>query len=480
MKFSSILLLLFALGLSPVFAQSYLPKIEPCPCNIKIEKGVIAKCGYLVVPENRKRPDKALIKIPFIFVRKEGMDSVRNISLYTTGGPGYSTTSGISGITANSGFLKYGGFIAFDQRGTKKAIPSLDCPEIEEAIQRSYVENLSRDSLVLLAVKASRKRISAQGIDLSSYTTTESAADINDLKLALKIQSLTLVGLSYSGGLMLKVAKNHPEGIKALVLNSPLPGFVNYEEHGLINMNEALEQIFANVIADSSKNERYKDLRNRFQEYFSNITGQRFTMKYLPKGKTESLMIRYGKAELLDAIIDRIDNSRLRSVPFVMDEIIKGNHSPYITEILNGVFSGDPGLSLGMRYSVYCSEQIAHSDPALIALQEKILPWFAGYPFNNVNAEICDCWKVKAEEKEAKAPVYSRIPALISGGDADPWCRPFYNTLIKRYLPNAQLLLIHNRAHGSGFSADGFDYMEEFMADPFKKLKSKSNNVSIQ
>lgn len=480
MKFYSILIVLFTIGISTGFAQSYSPKIERCACNIKIEEGVIARCGYLVVPENRKRPDKTLLKIPFIFVRKNGMDSVRNISLYTTGGPGYSTTLGITKITANSGFLKYGGFIAFDQRGTKKAIPSLECPEIDEAIKRSYAENLSKDSLVLLAVKACRKRISAQGIDLSSYSTTESAADINDLRLALKIRSLTLIGLSYSGGLMLTVAKNHPEGIKALVLNSPLPGFVNYEEHGLINMNEALEQVFANVLTDSLKDERYKDLRNRFHEYFTKITGQHFTIKYLPKGKTDSLSIKYGKAELLDAIIGRIDNNRLKSVPFVMNELIKGNHYEYISELLDGVFLGDPTRSLGMRYSVYCSGQIAYSDPQLIAMQDQILPWLSGYPFNNVNAEICDCWKVRNEGKEAKTPVYSTIPALISGGDADPWCRPFYNTLIKRYMPNAQVILIHNRAHGAGFGANGFDYLEEFMADPFKKLKSRSNNVIIQ
>lgn len=475
-----ILSLLFALNLSLGFAQSYTPKIEPCACTFKIDKGVIAKCGYLVVPENRAKPDKAQIKIPFIFVRKEGMDSVKNISLYTTGGPGYSTTLGITQITVNSGFLKYGGFIAFDQRGTKNAIPSLQCPEVDEAIKQSYLKNLSKDSLVLLAVKAAKKRINAQGIDLSAYTTIASAADINDLRLALKIQSLTLVGISYSGGLMLTVAKNHPEGIKALVLNSPLPSFVNYEEHGLINMNEALEQVFSNTLADSLQNEAYKDLRNRFHQYFTKITRQRFTIKYLPKGEKDSINIQYGKAELLDAIMDRIDNNRLKSVPFVMAEIINGKHFKYVTEVLNNVFAGNPDRSLGMRYSIYCSEQIAYSNPKLIAKQDNILPWLSGYPFNNVNAKICDCWKVNPEPKEVKEPVYSTIPALISAGDADPWCRPFYNTLIKRSMPNAQLILIHNRAHGSGFGADGFDYLQEFMANPYKKLQSKSGNVTIQ
>ncbi|XHR98220.1 alpha/beta fold hydrolase [Mucilaginibacter sp. UC70_90] len=56
---------------------------------------------------------------------------------------------------------------------------------------------------------------------------------MNDLRLALNVDSLNLVGISYSGGLMLTMARNHPEGVRALLLNSPLPGYVNFEEHAL-------------------------------------------------------------------------------------------------------------------------------------------------------------------------------------------------------------------------------------------------------
>lgn len=60
---------------------------------------------------------------------------------------------------------------------------------------------------------------------------------------------------------MLTVARNHPEGIKALLLNSPLPGYVKYEEHALLNHNEALDQLFDDVEADSVQNARYPELR---------------------------------------------------------------------------------------------------------------------------------------------------------------------------------------------------------------------------
>ncbi|WP_379090893.1 alpha/beta fold hydrolase [Pedobacter sp. UC225_65] len=182
-----------------------------------------------------------------------------------------------------------------------------------------------------------------------------------DLKKTLQIKSMTLVGISYSGGLMLTVARNHPEGIKALVLNSPLPGFVNYEENGLFNMNEALNQVFGNCETDSINQVLYGDLRKRFQQYFKEITGKKFKLDYIEKGTNKTIAISYGKQELLDAIIDRMDNSRLKSVPFVMQEMINGKHEPYVKEVIDNVFNGNQSLSLGMRYSIYCSEQIAYA-----------------------------------------------------------------------------------------------------------------------
>jgi pimeloyl-ACP methyl ester carboxylesterase len=465
---------------SPVFSQGYTPRIEPGNCPIKIASGLIARCGYLVVPENRQQPKGRTIKIPFVFVRQPGMDSVKNIFLTTTGGPGYSTLANFDSLRYNSDFFQFGAFIAFDQRGTKKSQPCLDCPEVGEAFIRAYRENLSKDSLELIAVKQCRQRLAAQGIDLSAYNTIESAADINDLRKALKLDSLTLFGISYSGGLMLTVARNHPEAVKALVLNSPLPSYVNYEEHALFNHNEALNQVFDNCEADSTHDPRYNQLRQRFHEYFTALAGKQFSLRYAEPGKQDSFTVRYTKNELTDAVIDHINNAQLKTVPFVMNEIINGNHGPYVREQLDGIFKGNQSLSAGMRYSIYCSEQIAYSDKALIKKQDAILPWLAGHPFNNVNHAICDCWNVKPEATIVKTPVYSNVPALIAGGDADPWCRPFYNLLIKRTLPNAQIITVHNNTHGARLAVKGVDFLKMFIANPYKKLVSPIGEVTVE
>jgi pimeloyl-ACP methyl ester carboxylesterase len=479
MKTLLIALLFTTVFSKTLYGQKYKPVIEPFPGMVDADPRLILKTGYLVVPEDRNKPTGRKVKIPFLFVRRPDQDPRKNITLYTTGGPGYSTTLNIDSISYNSGWLAYGGFIAFDQRGTKRAKPCLDCMEVAKAIKRSYIEGKNKDSLLLAAVQQCRNRFIKQGVNLSAYNTIESAEDINDLRLALKVDSLNLVGISYSGSLMLTMARIHPEGVRTLILNSPLPGDVNFEEHALFNINEALEQVFLNCETDSSA-VKYKNLRARFHQYFTAITGKKFVISYKEKNGDKNMNIVYTKNELLEAVIDRLNSWQINTVAGVMIDLIEGRQDKYVREVLDKYFAGNTSVSFGMRYSVYCTEQIAYDNPQLEKQQARVLPWLAGYPYNDVNHAICDCWQVKPEPAVAKQPVYSSVPALISAGDIDPDCRPFYNRLIKRYMPYSQLLIIHNKGHAPGFAVDGTDYVKPFLDDPYRKLVSQSKNLIIE
>lgn len=477
--YSTLFALLLLVG-TFCFAQKYQVKIEPFSGLVKADPRLILQSGYLVVPEDRSQPSGSKVKLPFFFVRRADQDAHKNVSLYMTGGPGYSTIANIDSVAYNSGFLKYGGFIAFDQRGTKKAQPCLDCDMVYEAIKESYRKSKDRDSLVLMAVKECRERLQQQGINLSAYNSAESVADINDLRLALKLDSLNLVGISYSGGLMLSMARSHPEGVKTLILNSPLPGFVNYEETALFNINEALDQVFTSCEKDSTHKTTYANLRMRFQQYFSGLGNKKFQIAYKEKGSKDSISITYGKHELIEAIVNRLTTNQVKEVPRVIVDLISGKHKSYIEKVLDESFMGNTAIALGMRYSVYCSEQLAYSNPSLEKQEEKLFPWLAGYRFNNVDHTIAKIWAVKPVPKAMKSAFSAKVPALISAGTIDPWCRPFYNQAIKRYLPNSQLLIIQNRGHGAGFNVDGYDYLATFMHSPYQKIESKSKNLIIE
>jgi len=460
------------------FSQAYSPSIEWKRFAWR-DPRLVVKSGYFVVPENRQKVKGRKIKLPFIFIRTPEQDAVRNVNLYMVGGPGYSTTFGIDSIGYQFGYVNFGATIMFGQRGTKMAEPFLACPEVDEAVRKSFRTGLNRDSLRLLAIKQCRKRFTKEGVDLSAYNTTESAADINDLRKALGLDSLTLIGLSYSGGLMLTVLKNHPECVRTLVLRSPLPVSVNYEEHALFNFNEALETVFDHCARDSS-GAAYQTLRQRFRAYFTGITGKKFSMPYLEKGRHDSINITYTKSELLDIINDKLSEGESGMLPALIVDFIEGRHKKWMTEELDGYFADHSAAALGMRYSVFCADQVLFADKGLQQQQDKVLPWLTGYRYNNVNETICSCWGVKKQPDSVKTPVFSDIPVLLGGGDLDPGCSLFYNRLIKRTLPNCQVFTRHNAGHGFGFKVDGVDYLSEFLKNPYQKLVSRSKEVVIE
>jgi pimeloyl-ACP methyl ester carboxylesterase len=464
--------------LSAIVCNSMAQTVEPCPCSVNFEEGLEGKCGYLVVPENRSKPFQKRIKIPYIYVHNPEVPK-KHVTLFSTGGPGYSTTANYTKITKSFPFLRFGGFIAFNQRGTKNSIPCLECPEINEALKKSYQENRNRDSLIHLATTKCRTRLTKEGIDLSAYSTYESAADIADLINALQLDSVTLFGISYSGGLMQTVANLYPKNIKTLLLNSPLPSFVNYEEHALFSHQHALELVFDKVKMDSVWSQKHPQLKERFQAYFSNINEKTFHLDYQPSTESTTYRIAYTKHELLSQIVDHIGIDSWKKIPEMIENMINGNHRVYVEAYLGNVWRGNTSIAHGERFSVYCSEQIAFANRELIQKQTELLPWWKGFQFNSPTPAMCDCWQVKPEPKVQKKAVLSAIPALVVTGEIDPYCPVYYSRLIAQTMLNAQSFVIKNQGHVPSLRVDGFDLPMTFLENPYKKIISTTPNIVV-
>jgi pimeloyl-ACP methyl ester carboxylesterase len=450
------------------FAQQkgYTPKIEPCACAFKGDSSVKTKCAYLIVPENRNKLTGRTIKLPFIYVESNNPNKKKDPVLYTSGGPGASSLRGVRFIHQRA-FFKDRDYIAFEQRGTEFALPRLKCFEVNEAIKESFRKGLNRDSMILQGVKACRKRLISEGIDLSAYNTIENAADIEDLRRALNIDSINLIGISYSGGLMLTMMRNYPQHIRSVILDSALPGYVNYEEDALFSINEAFNKIFSNCDRDSTNKALYGGIKQRFQQYFTSIDGKAFYLKYKEKDAKDSISIKYGRNELLDMLTNKLQSNReLKNIPYVITQVMAGKQQTYMKEYFDGVF-GSGTSSGGMRYSMYCSEQIAFANQKVIDKQTEVFPYLAGFYFNDVNHPLCSCWNVKPVDPIAKTPVFSNIPTLLGSGDTDPYCRPIYNDLIHHYLPNSQRLIFTDKTHGPILNTrEGDELIAAFINNP--------------
>lgn len=471
-RFSALrLMVIFSLAGPSAQSQPGIARaLEPCACPVVVDSSFRTRCAYLIVPENRKKNNGKTIKLPFIIVESKNPNKTKDPLLFTAGGPGGSSLGWARGA-AQSPLIENRDCIAFEQRGTHFAVPNLESKELSDAIKEAYRKNLNKDSMMVVGVKRYKKALEAKGIDLAGYNTDETVADIHDLLATLLLDSVNLAGGSYSGGLMLAVLKQDPTHIRSLILDSPLPTFVPIDEDEPANFNEALTMLFQRVGTDSTDKERYGNLKAKFDRYFTAIGGKTFSIPYLEKGTTDTLHIQYTRNELLDILV----NTSINRLPYIITEMISGNHDEYIKQKLDGIFADDNGPS-GMRLSVYCADQTAYHSENVLSQFYEAFPYLKGYHINDVYKELCDCWQVPPVKPETKQPYYSTKPALLAAGALDNACRPLYIDRIHHYMPNSQRLLFLNHAHMVGWR-EMTQFVQLFLNDPYQKLKS--DNAAI-
>ena len=160
----------------------------------------------------------------------------------------------------------------------------------------------------------------------------------------------------------------------------------------------------------------------------------------------------------------------------MITEIMHGNHLPYIKDVMDHIFNKGNGPS-GMRISVYCADQMAYHDEAVLRQFYKAYPYLEGYHINDVYKEMCDCWNVPPIQASTRQPFYSGKPALLADGILDPACRPLYIDMIHHYMNNSQRLLFNNRSHGVFGGMAGDAIMKLFLDNPFNKIEPVQKDI---
>ena len=139
------------------------------------------------------------------------------------GGPGFAGLDDIDYFGHVLPFRETHDIVTYDQRGTGRATPSLECPERDEvavATLQAAGEPGDERAAVAAAMLACRDRLVAAGIDLDDYDSEASAADLDDLRRALGYDRWTILGISYGGRLALATMRSFPDGIESVILDS--------------------------------------------------------------------------------------------------------------------------------------------------------------------------------------------------------------------------------------------------------------------
>jgi pimeloyl-ACP methyl ester carboxylesterase len=257
-----------------------LPYIEwsNVPQELTPENGEV-RFGYLYVPEKHNRSkNPKIIKLAIAIIKSTKSNPKSDPILYTTGDPGVLSTVRAVKYAYKVPFivemLKERDFILFEQRGAKYSTPNLVAPEIDSIYLESVENNINAEpdkKKLIKTVEDLKQRFEGKGIDLTAYNSSESAADIEDLRNVLKIEKWNLIGISNSCRLMLEVYRYYPEGVRTMVLDSPLPPDANWHESSFENYWSVIDRLFERCKMNPELNHKYPDLKEYFLKFLSEV-----------------------------------------------------------------------------------------------------------------------------------------------------------------------------------------------------------------
>lgn len=402
---------------------------------------------YLAVPENRSVPEPRTIELPVVVLRA-GKDDGAAPVVMLTGGPG---TAGLSAAAYPGAYPWVGkrDFVVFGQRGTHHARPALMCEDYEAA--------LANVSAMLFRIEAARdcaRDAADRGIDLSAYNTAESAHDIEALRQVLGAERLTLYGLSYGTRLALAYARQFPDRVEALVLDSPLPFSADYDRELPASVKAVLEAIASRCAGVTTCAQAYPDLWERFLAALE----QRIAPLSDPGGPNAAqiaMSITPGSAE------------DIANAPMLMDAAARGDFNAFPE---SGEGGGSSGFAWGMRLSVWCSERADQSD-ASVAL-------FAGIDAPTVPDEVCEAWPAAPRPRSELVDPSGPFPTLILAGEFDTLTPPSWGERLLTRLSRGQVITIpaglHTVTTNWGGTGCAMKIAGEFIDDPEAFLEGSS------
>jgi pimeloyl-ACP methyl ester carboxylesterase len=403
--------------------------------------------GYLEVLENRNNPAGDTLKLPVYIFKSRNPNPQKDPIIYTVGGPG-STTMRSAPYMEYYKYLDDRDFILVEQRGTQFAQPSLNCPAWAEAIYMSNLpsfEETKRARLFEDAASACKKELIKKGIDLNQYNTNEIAADIEDLRNALNIESYNLLTISYSTKIAQVLLRDYPEAIRSVVMDSPLPLEVNYDEESIANLLNVVNTLLSDCKSDADCNTAFPNLKNRFFEYLKEKTENPLHVEV--KNPTNgSLETFYLKGEDLITVFTA---TRIENIPLEIKKLLNNDLSS-VKKQLSYLFKKPDtfnGYGLGMRLSVWCAEEYPFTSQERITIETNKYPEIKGASPAVFESGVCNIWSVKKVNNIENKSIKSDKPILLINGGYDSETPVKWASAMKDNLPNSYHVVFEGWTH---------------------------------
>ena len=444
-----LLVIIAALGLAasscsghPAPAASA-PTVKSLTVKACTVDGLAARCGTLIVPEDRLTGTDRMIPVRFVVIPATGPDRAPDPVVYFAGGPGGSAVDEIpSELTVLQSLNVHRDLVFIEQRGTGQSNP-LNCPVFSGSVANQPALRASiRSCLAHLAG------------DLRFYTTAMYADDVNQLLGDLHYGKVNLMGISYGTAVEQVFLLRHPERVRTMTLQSGSPLNIRVFDRAPGNSQLGLDYVFGRCQADPACHRAFPHLAADWAALWASVGKSPWVLPAAqsPTGTTQ----RFDQDTLANAIYQALFGYDQGLIPVVVHTLATATNKVAALAALiralqasGQVTAGTSGSGVNqmMLFEIYCAEPWATVQPAALSDQRGSFAY-------QTDLESAQQWQVMCPliPKSATAVgdeqlTVSTVPVLAFNGAADPIEQPRNWAGAQQLFPDSRAITLPGQGH---------------------------------
>ena len=402
--------------------------------------GLAARCGTLIVPEDRLTGTGRTIPVRFVVFPATGPDRAPDPVVYFAGGPGSSAIADIP--TWLSGFLSLNlnrDLVFIEQRGTGQSNP-LNCPASSLP--------LADKAALRAAVESCLARLHG---DLQFYTTAMFTDDVSQILTDLHYAKADLIGGSYGATAEQVFLLRHPGQVRTMTLmNGTLLTIPIYErEPG--NSELALDYVFALCQSQPACHQAFPHLDADWAALWASLGRSPWVLPAAqsPTGKTA----RLDQDTLADDLYQLLHASEIAPIPVAIHTLATATNKVAAWISVAKAFQA-AGLTLTgggaipiMQYEILCAEPWASSTPAALADQQGSFEYQNDLETAQWWQYVCPLIPKSAAAVGSQQLTSSSVPVLAFSGEADP-ADPSRNMAgMQQFWPDSRDITLPGQGH---------------------------------
>lgn len=421
-------------------------------------------CHRITVPEDPSEPDGRTIDLEVMVLQSraeagaESGDASRGSALVVIpGGPGQSATraEGPRSYFAEvfDPLRDERDIVLIAPRGTAGSNELLlepDSDRVFDDLATVVPASWAREGLARLEERA----------DLTMYTTSRIADDLEATRAALGYELLDIYGTSYGTRVAQLYAIRYPDRVRTLILKAPVPPSALVPLTYTANAQRALDAIFELCREQATCRETYPDIEERFDDLMQRLERDPVVLVVTNPLSGDEVEIEVDHAAFGYVLRNMMMPAAGGAVVLrLIDDGSRGDFS-LLAQLLPQLRGGYvTGLAHGMALSIIGSEDVPLVTEEMLE-EDARAGFLRGAVARGMMAATAD-WPRADVPDDVHAFLEGDTPTLIVAGAFDPATPPSYGEEIARRLSNARLVVFPGGAH----SANNFLGLDGLMAE---------------